>query len=64
MHAGEAIKVHACHLQPSSDRMPAGMVARWDRDGLVVSTGLDYLCITQLQFPGKRAMSARRRMAR
>lgn len=57
MHSGELIKVHACHLCPSHARVPAGIIVSWDKQGLVISTATEHLCITRLQLPGKRAMS-------
>lgn len=53
---GELIKVHQAHVSELSGE--PGTVLQADKDGIIFACQDKSICITQLQFPGKKAMSA------
>ena len=54
---GDMIRVHQAHVvEGDSDALP-GTVLRIDKQGMLVATGRDRLCIEQVQFAGGKVMS-------
>lgn len=53
----QPIKVWASQVVVSDNQSPPGTVLSADKQGLVVQTGHNALCITQCQLPNKKAMA-------
>lgn len=55
---GKNIKVWESHVETQSPQAPSGTIISADKKGICIATGTNTLCITKLQIPGKKAMSA------
>jgi methionyl-tRNA formyltransferase len=56
---GERVKIWDCTRLPGNDsNAAAGTVVESDRRGIIVQCGTDQLCITKLQLPGAKALTA------
>lgn len=51
------IKVWESHVEKSTTQAEPGTIISADKNGICIATGENNLCITQLQIPGKKAMS-------
>ena len=54
---GELIRIHQAHVLPGDSHVPAGTVLHIDKQGMLVSTGQDKLCVERVQFAGGKVIS-------
>ncbi len=54
---GELIRIHKAHVLPGDVHAAPGRILSIDKEGMVVATAQDRLCVERLQFAGGKVMS-------
>lgn len=54
---GDVIHIHQAHVLPGGSHAAPGTILSIDKQGMVVATGQDKLCVERVQFAGGKVMS-------